>query len=275
MQPSRRSFRNTPGGSQTFPFRSIVWFALGIVIMLAGCQSPSTNGVNSGSGNSMAGGPAGTKEVSFKTADGWNIFADLYLPAGTSKGAVIMLHQRNGAASDWNSLADALQKTGYTALAIDQRGAGRSVQGPPGAPAAKGDDAPWDTTQDIAAAIAYLQDKGPIGLAGASYGANNALIYAAAHPDQVKSVVLFSPGADYHGLNALTPAKTWQGPLEIFHDKGDSVAGNGPEQIDRASPSKDHKLILTSGSRHGTDLLRDALSDKANNPAAFFQRTLK
>jgi len=77
--------------------------------------------------------------VTLKTTDGWNIVGDLYAPAGTSKGAVILLHQRSGSGKDWASLCQALQKAGFTALAIDQRGAGRSTTGP----GPTGENAPW------------------------------------------------------------------------------------------------------------------------------------
>ena len=237
-------------------------------IGLAGCREGSAPDANS-----IVGSPAGAKEVDFKTDDGWDIFGDAYVPEGTSRGAVILLHQRNGAASDWRALCSALQRDHYTALAIDQRGAGRSVQGPGGV-GGKGDNAPWETGPDIAAAIKFVAGKGPVGLVGASYGANNALIYAAAHPDQVKSVILFSPGANYNGLDALAAAKLWKGPLEIFHDKGDTIAGDGPESIDKLTPSTNHKLVLSTGSRHGTDLLSTAMSS-STSPVAFLEQTLK
>src|SRR5207245_966065 len=84
------------------------------ILGLAGCHESSTDA------NSLVGSPSGAKEVHFKTADGWDIFGDAYLPTSTSKGVVILLHQRNGAASDWKTLAGALRTAGYTALAIDQ-----------------------------------------------------------------------------------------------------------------------------------------------------------
>ena len=77
------------------PFCSFLCQCAVLPFLLAGCR-------NSGQeANSLVGSPSGAREVSFKTADGWDIFADLYVPKGTSKGAVIFLHQRNGAASDW------------------------------------------------------------------------------------------------------------------------------------------------------------------------------
>ncbi len=206
--------------------------------------------------------------VKFKTADGWTIVGDLFTPAGHSKGAVMLLHQRGGQASDWEPLSRALQRAGITALAIDQRGAGRSTEGP----GPTGDQAPWETGGDIAAAIAYLKGKGAIGLAGASYGANNALIYAAAHPEQVRGVALFSPGANYNGLDALAAARRYHGAVVIYHDRADNIADGGPQQINALLPGKDHTLRVYPGSEHVTALLQPALISDA---VKFFERVLK
>ncbi len=209
------------------------------------------------------------KSVSFKTVDGWTIKGTLY-SASKSGGAAILLHQRGGSKSDWTALCESLKTEGVTALAIDQRGAGESTAGPGG----KGDNAPWDTSEDIAAAVGYLNNYKTIGLAGASYGANNALIYAAEHPARIKAVALFSPGADYNGLKTAEPAKLWKGPLRVYHDRGDSVAAEGPELIDKASASSDHRLFLSSGDRHGTALLREAMKE-GEGVDKFFGSVLK
>lgn len=208
------------------------------------------------------------KTVMLKTADGWNLVGDLYTPAGKSQGSVILLHQRSGQSRDWAALCRALQAAHFTALALDQRGAGRSTQGPGGT----GNDAPWPTGGDIAAAVLFLKGREPIGLAGASYGANNTLIYAAAHPAQIKSVALFSPGANYNGLDALAPARQYKGAVLIYHDKNDAIAGSGPKQINQALPGHDHALRLSNGSRHGTALLTPA---NIRDAVAFFQKTLQ
>lgn len=209
------------------------------------------------------------KPVSFKTADGWLIKGTLY-SASKSVGATVLLHQRGGSKSDWNVLCESLKAKGVTALAIDQRGAGESTEGPGG----KGEDAQWDTSEDIAAALEYLKNYKTIGLAGASYGANNALIYAAKHPDRIKAVALFSPGADYNGLKSEGAAKLWKGPLRVYHDRGDSVAGEGPAMIDKMSTSIDHRLLLSEGDRHGTALLGESMKgkDAVDN---FFKNALK
>ncbi len=191
-------------------------------------------------------------QITLNTADGWSISGAMYLPAGKPEGGVILLHQRGGTGEDWKTLSSSLQEAGYAALAIDQRGAGKSTAGP--GPIA--DSAPWDTTGDIAAAVDSMKQYGKITLIGASYGANNALIYAAAHPDQIQSVVLLSPGENYNGLEALPAAQKYSGQLLILTDKGDTVAKDGPEKIDQASTLAKHSLIQYDGDGHGTELLR-------------------
>jgi pimeloyl-ACP methyl ester carboxylesterase len=210
------------------------------------------------------------QSVTLKTADGWNLAGLLFLPGAParSRSAVILLHQRGGSGSDWVRLCRALQGANITALAIDQRGAAHSTQGP----GPVGEDAPWLTSRDVAAAVAFLKGKGTLGLAGASYGANNALIYAAAHPGQIKAVALYSPGANYHGLDAVKPAHAYKGAVVIYHDLNDSVAGDGPKRINAALPAGDHVLRVSLGGEHGTALLTPA---NVRDATAFFLRTLK
>jgi len=213
-------------------------------------------------------GVSAVKQVEMKTADGWTILGDLYTPAGESNEAVVLLHQRGGSAKDWKAVCAALQDAGITALAIDQRGAGRSTKGP----GSSGDDAPWVTTEDIAAAVGQLKGIKHIGLAGASYGANNALIYAAAHPEEIAAAALVSPGDYGHGLDALQAARTYPGHLAIYHGNADTIAGIGPNEINSASQSSDHLLTVYDDNAHGTALLNQ---DRIDSIVVFFGRTLK
>lgn len=208
------------------------------------------------------------KTITLTTQDGWILMGDLYVPSGSSQGAIVLLHQRGGSAQDWQSLATALQQSGFTALAIDQRGAGRSTQGP----GLSNNNAPWSTSEDIAAAIASLPRQQPIGLVGASYGANNALIYAAAHPGQIKGVALFSPGANYNGLDAIAAAHFYRGSLAIYHSRNDSIAGQGPEQINDISAAATHQLQILNENAHGSGLLSPEVE---RDVIKFFQNTLK
>jgi dienelactone hydrolase len=208
------------------------------------------------------------ESVQFKTPDGWIIVGDRYMPSGVAKGAVVLLHQRGGGAQDWQALSTALQNAGFIALAIDQRGAGRSTQGP----GPTGENAPWATSTDIATAIASLPKALPVGLVGASYGANNALIYAAQHPMKIKGLALFSPGANYNGLDAISAARKNRTPFVIYHGQDDAISGDGPQQINSISPAPNHRLQILSSSDHGTDLLNPKVISETSR---FFESTLK
>lgn len=226
-----------------------------LVLAAGGCARRTASPGMPGSANAA---PQGTAEhmaaegVVLKTEDGWAVAGDLYRPASKPKAAVILLHMRGGRAADWTPLSVALQKAGVLTLAIDQRGTGRSTQGP----GSKGDDAPWETLGDVAAARRFLGTKLPLGVAGASYGANNALLYAARYKSQVGALALFSPGADYHGLKGLEAVRKTTCPIAIYWDPGDSISGKDPVHILAAAPSRNKRGVrLSADGKHGTDLL--------------------
>jgi alpha-beta hydrolase superfamily lysophospholipase len=241
------------------------WMAIGVLLisLLTGCGEKETGSVVT---SDQATGD--TRPAKYNCRDNWTIFGDLYDTPGKPKGVVILLHQRGGSGDDWHSLSLAIRQAGYEAFAIDQRGTGRSTAGP----GQTGEFAPWDTTPDIEGAVYAMKDKGPIMLIGASYGANNALRYAAANPTIIRSLVLFSPSTDYHGLKTLDAVKKYKGPLLMFHAKDDKVAGDGPMDLDKASGSKNRKLRILEGAGHGIALLNP---DTAQQTLDFIVRTLK
>jgi pimeloyl-ACP methyl ester carboxylesterase len=161
----------------------------------------------------------------------------------------VLLHQRGGSAADWQPLMARLKALSVSALAIDQRGAGRSKG------KRNGEDAPWDTTLDVAGAVSWLtrQALAPkhVGVAGASYGANNALVYAAASRD-VPAVALLSPGTDYHGITIPPALSSFRGRILVLAASGDSSMRGGPEAIRRLSPSAE--IETYAGDAHGTNL---------------------
>ncbi len=260
----------------TYLFRRILGMSLGIIAStvfseaLTNCAAVSIQ-PNRSSASPLRSGIVSvstSKTVQLKTADGWIIVGDLYMPSKDAKGAVVLLHQRGGSARDWQTLSTALQQNGYIALAIDQRGAGRSIHGP----GSTGDNAPWVTSVDIETAIASLPKSIPVGLVGASYGANNALIYAAHHIGKIQGLVLLSPGANYNGLDAITAAHENRSAVLIYHGKKDAIAGNGPEQINAISSALKHRLQILNSSAHGTELLEPQI---IGDTVSFFLSTLK
>lgn len=200
---------------------------------------------------SAAPGRGSFEAVTFRTADGWTIHGRFY-PSARASRAVVLLHQRGGSSADWDEAARKLAKAGLAVLAIDQRGAGASL-GPQ-----NGADAPWDTTRDIAGAVAWLQGKGfkatHVALAGASYGANNCAIYAAQTPG-VPAIALVSPGANYHGLRMPDALARYRGAVLVLTAREDAITGDGPQLVKRLKPSSD--LRIYPGAAHGTELFAD------------------
>ena len=245
---------------QTMRLRTLALITLAAI---PGCSHPEQS---SGPSPYMQAGSLKPQAL-FRTADGWGICGD-FTPRQGAQKAVLLLHQRGGRAYDWQPLIPKLQAEGFAVLAIDQRGAGRS-QGPQNGP-----DAPWDTQQDIAGAIGFLGQKGfpanKVAIAGASYGANNALLYAAAHKD-VPAVALLSPGKNYHGLDIQGQTKTVKGSVLVMTAKDDSITEGGPQVIKQDAPGVE--LQEYNGEAHGTHLF-SAIPETADKLVAFFKRSM-
>jgi len=223
-----------------------VMMGAALLAILGACARPQ-----SAQAPTAPGSPQRFQPVTFRTADGWTIHGRFY-PAAKASKAVVLLHQRGGSSEDWDTAASRIVKAGVAVLAIDQRGAGASL-GPQNGP-----DAPWDTTQDIAGAVAWLQQKGfkpnHVALAGASYGANNCAIYASQTPG-VPAIALLSPGANYHGLRIPDALARYRGAVLVLTARDDAITGDGPQLVKRLKPSTDLKVY--PGAAHGTALFED------------------
>jgi len=199
---------------------------------------------------SLAAAPV-PREISFPTADGGTVVADLY--GDTGRDAVVLAH---GAAFDrasWRGFAAVLVAHGYQVLAIDFRGYGKSKPG-----SAK--DALFE---DVLAAVRYLRRSGAprVSVVGASMGGGAVLRAAAvAAPGEIDRVVLLSP--------APTPDPAAIKPTTLFIASRDEPAIERiREQFARAREPK--RLVLLPGSAHAqhifdtdqADALRTAVLD--------------
>ncbi len=120
--------------------------------------------------------------------------------------AVLLLHMLGRNRSDWDPLAEALAAAGMSVLTVDFRGHGESTrQGSRRLDYNDFNSHEWRMlTDDAEAAVAWMArraevDSARIGVVGASIGANSALV-TASNDGRVRTLVLLSPGIDYHGL---------------------------------------------------------------------------
>ena len=218
--------------------------------------------------------PAGAAEpqtVTFSTRDRVQITASLFLPDKHPAPAVVLLHMMTRSRHDWDAAAQKLVDAGIAALSVDFRRAGQPQTD------AKGGDDLADLVLDVEAARAYLTARpeiapGRIGIAGASVGANVAVI-AAGNDASVRSLALLSPSLEYRNLRIEAALKKFgsrpallvassEDPYALRSARGMVGMGDGPRE-----------LRVLSGAGHGTVMLsRD--SDLATALVDWFVRTL-
>jgi dienelactone hydrolase len=221
-----------------------------------------------------AGAQGVTQTITLRASDGVPIAATLYLPARRAGQvpAVILLHMLTRTRDDWQPLASRLADAGLAALAIDLRGHGASGMGPE--PAA--DDLGADLF-DVQAARAFLKGRPDIaadriGIAGASIGANLAVLQAANDPG-VRSIALLSAGLDYRGLRIDAAMKKYnERPALIVASQDDPYALSSARQLAGAGTGM-RELKLLNDAGHGTVMLTRQ-PDLIAALVDWFQRTL-
>ncbi len=140
--------------------------------------------------------------ITFPSADGLEITADVYAPhEDKSTPFIVLCHQAGWSRGEYREIAPKLNELGFNCMAIDQRSGG-GVNDVENLTVAKAKEADLETTfldaqQDIVAALEYAhrelaEDK--VILWGSSYSAALALVVAGEHNDLVDGVLSFAPG---------------------------------------------------------------------------------
>lgn len=215
---------------------------------------------------------AASDRVSFRTEDGVQIAATWYEPSSRSAPAVILVHMLHRSRRDWDGVASRLASEGIGALAIDLRGHGDS-----GDSAAEGESPGYSSmVRDVAAARRFVATRvqGRVGIAGASIGANLAVLEAVDDPT-VASLALLSPSLDYRGLRIEAAMRKYGSrPAYIVAGDDDPYAGRSMKDLQKATAGGGiRETLLLSQAGHGTTMLgRNA--DLARLLVDWFRRTL-
>jgi len=191
-------------------------------------------------------------EIELTTEDGVKL-RGTYKDSG--EYAVILLHQMNRNRHDYDQFSRELNHAGYSTLAIDFRGHGESQL--------KWRDFDKSSTEkndfvkmekDAKAAKDFLTAKGKkiFAVIGASIAANIALIYGS-HDKSIKTVVLLSPGMDYHNVRPAESAGNYQGTVLLVSAKSDDYSYGSVKELAKMINGR-HVEIFYDGDRHGTDM---------------------
>jgi dienelactone hydrolase len=198
--------------------------------------------------------PAGAEPVRLTTADGVPLAGLYYAPPAEAAPGVLLLHQRGGRKENWTSFAQLLQKNGYAVMAVDFRGHGQS----------KGVVNWLGADQDVITAFDYLTkrpevDPNRLAVMGASIGTQEAITFAAAHPDQVRGVALLSTFTSGQIERAI---QIYPGPVLLMATEGDTAATQVTRQLAQLVP-KVETVLLKNSDRHGTQMLGSELNVEA------------
>lgn len=207
----------------------------------------------------VAAGPAFAAEtVTFETEDGARIVADFY--RGGQRG-VVLAHGGRYTRASWGPQAKELQARGFTVLAPDFRGFGKSV-GP-----GKEDPLSAPLYLDLLAAVRYLRTRGvrDVAIVGGSLGgmaAGDALLRM--KPGEIDRVVFLGSRATLSGDDvSRMPGR------KLFIVARDDVQGTntlrlaGIRQDYEAVPGP-RELVVVEGAAHA-----QALFDTVQGPDVF------
>lgn len=141
------------------------------------------------------------EKVILKTSDNKRIVADHY-KAEKGSPSILLIHMMPSNRKSYIGFAEKLFEKKIGVLAIDLRGHGESEQGPEGYKTFS-DEQHQSSKSDIKAALKFQEEEGhsPMFICGASIGANLAL--QALTEENIKKVILLSPGINYKGIKIL------------------------------------------------------------------------
>ena len=204
---------------------------------------------------------AAGRRVTIRAQDGTVLNGAYYEPSQRPAPGIVLLHMHRRSHADWEGAAEQLADSGFAVLALDFRPA----------------DELATLSVDVKAAKTFLRERpevspGRLGIAGASIGANLALIDAA-EDAAVVSLALLSPGLDYRGLRTEAAMKKYGGrPVLLVGSTKDPYTRRSIRHLSTIGPGT-REVRLTDSIAHGTTLLaRDP--ELIGALVEWFQRTL-
>ena len=212
---------------------------MGLVFAIVGALLPTVPGVW-----------AAERRVTLRTEDGVTLVGSYDEPARRPAPGIVLVHMLTRTHEDWQPLISRLAGEGFAVLAIDLRGHSGS-----------GGERSDLTAMllDVRAAEAFLGGRpeviaSSLGIAGASIGANLAVL-AAADDEAVRSVALLSPGLDYRGLRTEAAMKKYgPRPALLVASVNDAYAARSVRTLASIGPGKP-ETRMTGAAGHGTVLL--------------------
>ncbi|HEY9246033.1 MAG TPA: alpha/beta fold hydrolase [Candidatus Methanoperedens sp.] len=199
------------------------------------------------------------EKIFFRTKDGVTIAGNYSKSQEEHAPAFLLLHMMPSTKESWTEFAALLQERGFEVLAIDLRGHGESIDKNGGKINYRDftDEEHRESILDIAASKEFLKQKGAdtsrLAIAGASIGANLALLWASTDKD-IRLLLLLSAGVDYRGIRTPELARIYENPVYILASEKDTRNAGSSSRILFGMFPGDKKLNIIQGNSHGTDM---------------------
>ena len=194
---------------------------------------------------------AAPKTVTFPTADGAVIDADLY---GQGTRGVVFAHGAIFNKQSWAPLAQRIAALGYRALAINFRGYGKSHGGNANA-----------LDQDVLAAVRWMHAQGihSVSVVGGSMGGGASGEAATeARPGEIDKLVLLSPMPITH------PEQLKAKSILYIASRDEGLAPTVRQQFARAPQPK--QLVLLNGRAHAQNIFATAQAQQLSDTIVQF-----
>jgi pimeloyl-ACP methyl ester carboxylesterase len=211
------------------------------------------------------------ESLKFKSLDGVDVHADLYMPYVDSATMVILLHQAGWSRGEYGEIAMKLNEMGFNCLAVDLR-SGNQVNGVvnltnQSARLLMKETLYIHSLPDIIASVNHAREflaSDKLILWGSSYSSSLAIVVAAEMPDRVDAVMSFSPGEYFKSMDKpddYIASHTSKLNMPVFLT-GSKSEKEGTQAFYDLIPG-DNKVIFipeTSGN-HGSRALWSSFSD--------------
>lgn len=208
-------------------------------------------------------------KVSFKTKDGV-ILQALFEKPQPGNPIVVCLHGLAAWKEEWTPLMQTLSRNGWGVLSYDARGHGESSltkdsKGNPDGFQHFGPPAPgseWGRMiDDVGVAVRFArsqsgQTDSAVFLAGASVGANVALIYASLSTS-IQGVILLSPGLEYVAFKTEEPIRKISCPVLLIASPADGYAYQSVQKLKQIQPQSALWTDVKPG--HGVQMFDEKL----------------
>lgn len=213
---------------------------------------------------------SGVQTVTFQTADGLTVTAELYLCGKPDAPFILLFHQADYSRGEYLEIAPKLNAWGYNCLAVDQRSGGMANkvlnETHRAAKAANLPTGYKDAYPDLEAALQYVVSQyAPKQLIawGSSYSASLVLILAAEHPDEIQAVLSFSPGEyfRYHDQSVADFASKITQPVFITSAKSEENSWRGI--ADQIKSDGCVFFVPEENGRHGSSALFEETPNNA------------